>query len=93
MTDTNRIAAWVADLGNHPHVPVLRELLNELERAENRARAAGASASSAGARCAEVEQRLARSVEDAARLAGWIIRNPAGGDPTEVLTLHDRSMT
>ena len=92
MTDRDRISAWVAENSDHPLAPVVRELLTDAERADNRARAAGASAASMGERCALVERKLALAVEDAARLAGWIIAHPTDADPTGILDLHDRSL-
>lgn len=84
------MGAWVASLGDHPHAPVLRDLLagydDALETADMLRRELGA----ANDRAAAAEGRCREAVADADRLAAWIVAHPSG-DPTEVLTLHDRT--
>lgn len=85
--DRDRVGAWIA---TQPHLPVLKELVagydSALADAANLRHELGKLADLR----ASAESRLATAVEDADRLARWIIDHPSG-DPTEVLTLHDRS--
>lgn len=89
--DRTRTGAWVDSLGDHPHVPLLREILGEYDRMAGRvADLAHAVQTQADLRVL-AEGRHATALVDADRLARWIIAHPSEHDPTEVLNLHDRA--
>lgn len=91
--DRDRVAAWVASLPvDDPHRPIAAELLAGYDAALDKAATASAALQQAHEARQTAEVRLAATKEDAARLAGWIVANhQTGGDPAEVLTLHDRT--
>lgn len=88
--DRDRMGAWVASLGNHPHAPYFQQILGEYDIKASEADVARRNLGFAleGKAAAEREAQVARS--DAQRLAEWIIHHPSGTDPSEVLNLHDR---
>lgn len=89
--DRERIGAWVASLGDHPHAPVLRQLLDHLDEAQGRVADLARAVQTQAEQRMAVEARHAVTLVDANRLARWIINHPSEHDPTEVLTLHDRA--
>ena len=89
--DRARVGAWVASLGDHPHAPLLRDILGGYDQAVEAADVLRRELAAANDRAAVADGRRVAAVEDADRLARWIIAHPVG-DPSEVLTLHDRTV-
>lgn len=66
-------------------------ILDDRDRAARREAELEEQVTVAVERCHIAELRAQTAAVDASRLAGWIIAHPHGGDPSEVLTLHDRT--
>lgn len=86
------MAAWIATMGDDPHAPAFRTLLEHHDAAVGEAERWRSQVGRLAEARLTAEARAAVARVDADRLARWIIEHPTSADPTEVLNLHDRAM-